>query len=144
MTFGTDSSFVFCFRDAVSKTVSEMLFQKNCFRKTVSEKLSQRNCLRETVSKKLFPKCSFQKLFLNVVSERYFKNAISEMQSQKRYLRKINPRKSTSENQPPKSSKSMLSLGTPSESSRSSTDLVIIGGPHIRYKASSGASWFFR
>ena len=112
MTFGTDSSFVFCFRDAVSKTVSE----------------------------KLFPKCSFQKLFLNVVSETLF---------QKCCFRKINSRKAisenqSSENQPPKSSKSMLSLGTPSESSRSSTDLVIIGGPHIRYKASSGASWFFR
>ena len=74
MTFGTDSSFVFCFRDAVSKTVS----------------------------KKLFPKCSFQKLFLNVVSERYFKNAISKTLFQKRYFRnavsetlspKINPRK---------------------------------------------------
>ena len=38
----------------------------------------------------------------------------------------------------------MLSGATPRESRRSHTHLVIMGGPHMKYLMSSGASWFLR
>lgn len=71
MTFGTDSSFVFCFRDAVSKTVSEMLFQKNYFQNAVSEKL--------------FPKHYFKKMLFQ-------KNQLPKSYPRKINLPKINLR----------------------------------------------------
>lgn len=40
----------------------------------------------------------------------------------------------------PKLSKRMFSGATPRESRRSTTHLVIIGGPHMKYLMSSGAS----